>query len=444
MKFKISGVKAEVVEATEVELASLKAALSFSVAVMRIPYRPDRGRYVTWDTTEKCFLFEDKYFASPFLKLLPFQFEVVTQSRHVDPDEHSQLPFELKTFQAEAIQKALLSSSALIVGPTSIGKTYLIATLVDAFRNYKVAVLVHNKGLAQQNYERLTKWFPSLEVGRVYAGKREYEAQVVVATFQSLRNLSFKADVVLIDECVHILAPTYLQTLIHTEATRWYGFTATPRGRSDKLDARLEDLFVNKILVGSVKKGYEEKLLCPVDFFVIKYQNPHYRIPEWRLRDVNFVYQKFVALDERRNELIRFLANYELERTGKVVLVLVHRMNHLSQLKKLIPESVVVNYKSKVEDREEVRKLKKGVVLATRVIEEGVDNHHIYSIINAACVRSRIAIIQRIGRGLRFEEGKRLAFYDIWDQYPSTLESQGKARISMYRSLGDVQILDPA
>jgi len=446
MKIRVKGPLATLVEYSELELEALKEALAFPVTSMRIKYSPDKGRHVSWSEDKKEYLFEEKYFPSPFLEYIPraIASHVEDKTVEIEPASLCDLPFELKPFQKKSVEKVLSERSALVVGPTSIGKTFLIGALVHAFRDYKVLVVVHNKGLAKQNFERLKEWFPHLDIGRVFAGVKEFESSIVVATFQSLRSLPFKADVVLIDECVHVLAPSYIRTFIHTEASRWYGFTATPSGRSDRLDTKLRDLFGKRIDVADFSVGLEEKLLCPVDFYVVKYTNETYKIPGWRLQDSNWIYQSFVALDGERNALIKLLCELELERTKKVVLVLVHRMNHLKKLQALLPDSLAISYKSKLKEREAARKLKKGILISTRVIEEGVDNHSIYSIINAACVRSQIAIVQRIGRGLRFEENKRLAFFDVWDQYPPVLNSQGKSRISMYRKFGNVHVLDPS
>ncbi|MCD6149036.1 DEAD/DEAH box helicase family protein [bacterium] len=446
MKVRVKGPLAEVIEASEVEKDLVKSALSFPVSSMRIKYEPHKGRHVSWSSDKKEYFFENRYFPSPFLSLFPssIKLEVEDDTTECTPLSLDDLPYELKPFQRTALDNILSKRSALVVGPTSIGKTYLIGALVYAFRNSKVLILVHNKGLAKQNYERLRDWMPQLEFGRVFGGRKEFDSQIVVATFQSLRSLPFKADVVLVDECVHALAPSYIQTLMHTEAPRWYGFTATPSGRSDRLDEKLRVLFGDRVDVADLSVGLKEKLLCPVDFYVLKYSNKRYPVPGWRLQDSNWIYQQFVALDQDRNALIKLLCDLELQRTQKVVLVLVHRMNHLEQLKSLIPGSLTVSYKSRLEEREAARKLERGVLVATRVIEEGVDNHSIYSIINAACVRSQIAIIQRIGRGLRFEEGKRLAFFDIWDQFPPVLRSQGNFRIALYKRFGDVHVLDPA
>ena len=442
MKIRVSGIRAEVLESTKEEYTVLKSLLTFQTPVMRIPYQRGVGRRISWETVPKCFLFGN-FFASPFRKLIRIPFEEVNDTIKQVTPKLPQLPFQLKKIQEKAFLKLLKLESAMVVGPTSIGKTYLIGATLAAFRDYRVLVTVHNKGLAAQNYEKISSWFPELKPGRIYGGIKDFNSQICVGTFQSLRKRPFKADVVLVDECVHTLAPTYLQSLIQTEAKRWYGFTATPKGRADKLDNQLADLFQHKVVIATMKEGMKEKLLCPVEFYCIKYNNPKYKFAEWSERDVNYVYQKLIALDKERNELIRMLAEFELKRTGKVVLVLVHRMNHLHVLKKLLPDALIVSYKSKLKEREKIRKLKKGIIIATRVIEEGVDNHEIYSVINTACVRSRIAIIQRLGRGLRFEEGKKLFFYDILDQSPQVVEKQGHDRSNMYRNFGRVYSLDP-
>jgi len=401
--------------------------LTFLVPVMRTSYHPSRGRFSEWCRKRKVFLFNDE-FPSGFLKRMGLV-KVTDRTEAVTPRQcglRSLLPFQRST-----VEKAAQLQSALITSATSTGKTYMIAGLCDVFRDYTVLYVAHRERIVVQTYNRLKEWFSNVGI---LTGKQKRKGRILVSTFQSLPEQS-RFDVVLIDEAHHVIATSYLRKLLRTRASRWYGFTGTPEGRADRLDKVVKLVFMDNVInAASYQEGLEAKLICPVDFCMIKYYGG-YTVAKSREKDVGWIYKKCLMNDTRRNDLIKLLVT-ELKRLNKVIVVFLGRVEHVDLIRKEIPDSFAVDYRTSVEIRERASKLTKGVIFTSKLLEEGIDNKHIGVIINSAAVRSCISVLQRLGRGIRYQKGKRLLFFDIWDQQPPVLRSQGESRHDIYVSTG--------
>ena len=403
----------------------LMSKVTFLVPSMRIVYHPSKGRVPEWCQEQKVFLFGDE-FPSGFLTTMK-SVEVVDLTKPVAPKDCT--IESLMSFQRQVVEEVAQRQSALIVSVTSTGKTYMMAGLCSVFRDYRVLCVSHRERIVVQTYEKLREWFS--DVG-IRTGQKKRDGRIVVSTFQSLATAQY--DVVLIDEAHHIAAPSYLRKLLGTRASRWYGFTGTPTGRSDRLDKVIKLVFMNNVVnAASYREGVKIKLVCPVDFCMIRYEG-RYTIPKSKEKDISWIYKKCIMNDSRRNELLEMLIT-ELRSRG-VVVVFLGRVEHADLMCKRVPDSIKIDYRTPTKVREQASKLTQGVIFTSKLLEEGIDNKHIQVIINSAPVRSCISVLQRLGRGIRYQEGKRLLFCDIWDQQPSVLESQGKSRYDIYVSTG--------
>jgi len=403
----------------------LMSKVTFLVPSMRIVYHPSKGRVPEWHQERKVFLFGDE-FPSGFLTTMK-SVEVVDLTKPVAPKECT--IESLMPFQQRVVEEAVRYQSALIVSATSTGKTYMIAGLCSAFRDYKVLCVSHRERIVVQTYNKLREWFSGVGIR---TGQKKRRGRIMVSTFQSLA--ASRYDVVLVDEAHHVAAPSYLRKLLGTRASRWYGFTGTPTGRSDRLDKVIKLVFMNNVVnAASYQEGMKIKLVCPVDFCMIKYVG-RYTIPGSKERDIGWIYKKRIMTDPQRNELLEMLIT-DLSSRG-VIVVFLGRVEHADLMSKRIPGSFVVDYRTPTKVREQVSRLTQGVIFTSKLLEEGIDNKHIQVIINSAPVRSCISVLQRLGRGIRYQEGKRLLFCDIWDQHPSVLKSQGKSRYDIYVSTG--------
>lgn len=111
-----------------------------------------------------------------------------------------------------------------IVLPTGAGKTIVFShralLFTAAHPDKRVLVLAHTDELVTQAATKIKGVAPHLRVGIVKAARNEVDKQVVVASVQSLRNKARRdqlrhVGLIIVDECHHATANTYVQILQH-------------------------------------------------------------------------------------------------------------------------------------------------------------------------------------------------------------------------------------
>jgi superfamily II DNA or RNA helicase len=133
----------------------------------------------------------------------------------------------LRSYQQEAldaIELALLSHNRVAcVLPTGAGKTVLFAHLIAKAHaeGKKALVLVHREELAEQAKTKVHSVAPRLSVGIVKAERNEVEADVIIASVQTLAREERRQSIldagdigmVIVDECHHAVARTWIEVL---------------------------------------------------------------------------------------------------------------------------------------------------------------------------------------------------------------------------------------
>lgn len=150
---------------------------------------------------------------------------------------------EAETACYEGWGKGLLR---LIVGlPTGMGKTVIIAGMVakEIARGNRIVIFVNRDKLVKQTIKQVRRAAPHVTIGIVKSTKNQVDAQVIIASIQTLgrshlrRTSMGKIDLVIIDECHHASANTYVASIRELggfDSTRVVGFTATAT-RNDEL-----------------------------------------------------------------------------------------------------------------------------------------------------------------------------------------------------------------
>lgn len=163
----------------------------------------------------------------------------------------------LRDYQAatiDAVENDLAGGMRRVAAvlPTGTGKTVTFAHMAArlAARGERMLVLVHRDELAAQAMRKLSEVNPDLSVGLVKAERNETDADLVVASVQSLVSPARRAALfmhspgqrritrVVVDECHHATAATYMAVLTdagcfdENDTTTAVGFTAT-LGRGD-------------------------------------------------------------------------------------------------------------------------------------------------------------------------------------------------------------------
>jgi superfamily II DNA or RNA helicase len=195
---------------------------------------------------------------------------------------------KLRDYQREAIDAVRDAWSAgvrrpAVVLPTGMGKTVIFSALVDEiladpFRPPgAILVLLHRDELAEQTAEKIAMVNDTITVGVFGFGRAELDAQVIVGGAQTLARLNRRRQlprigVIIVDECHHAAADSYLKILDHVGAmedhhcecykcqvgpTLAVGFTAT-MDRSDRrgLGNVWQEVVYSKDILWGIEHGY--------------------------------------------------------------------------------------------------------------------------------------------------------------------------------------------
>ena len=409
---------------------------------VRVPRAIRFGGKVYWKFTRRSF-FDGERFPTGFLddvvELLQatgLNVKVQFEEERLPSRDPVPLPLELKPFQRRAIDRAVEMKRAVIYGPVSSGKT-IIAVGIAATLGYPFLYLTHRRDIARQSFEVFKKLLPDRNIQLVMGSKRFTQNASVVATFQSLRDADLlDFPILLCDESHHVVSEVFSRVVSNCNAPYRFGFTGTPRGRSDALDFVMEKLIGPVLQITDFEEVKREGLVCDVRFVMVVVNEPlSFSNPQ----DFHEAEETFIVGGSLRNELIKKICETTLD---GVVLVVVRRIEHGRALSEMIPGAIYVDSKSPLSLRDKVRKLEKGVVIATGIVDEGIDNKHIALMVNAAGGKSSILTHQRLGRGLRFKEGKTLVFVDFVDLGHPLLFKHSRKRYSVYKKLGEVTFLD--
>jgi superfamily II DNA or RNA helicase len=182
----------------------------------------------------------------------------------------------LRTFQREALDALVkrfheeAAQRLAVVLPTGAGKTFCFAhQTLEHLRDHpdeQAVILVHTDELVEQTFEELLAVAPHLKAGIVKAARNDVDAQVIVASVQSLRNPERRKQIknvtlVIVDEGHHVLAKTYLDVLTDFGCfggkAKAVGYTATLiRGDGQGLGKVWQDVAYKKSIGWMVRQRY--------------------------------------------------------------------------------------------------------------------------------------------------------------------------------------------
>lgn len=267
--------------------------------------------------------------------------------------------------------------------------------------------------------------------------------------WQMYQDLVKDTRVLILDEAHHAKADTYYDTLLQFDnAIYKMGMTGSIDSKDKLMVARLNAIFDR--IVYEVRNS--EMIIRGVSAKpTINMVN--IREPMGLMSKKNFqeVYAKGIVSNESRNRIIVNFAN-ALVKSGKQTLIIVNYTEHgeyLEQQLKDLGVSVEFNH-GKVESSKRTAQLDSAragnvdVLIATSVLDEGVDISGFRALIMAGGFKSLRLVLQRIGRVLRRKEDDNTALvYDFVDRTNELLYKHSQDRISIYEDEGfDVKYLN--
>lgn len=386
------------------------------------------------------------------------------------PDENNSLllkpdwsvlsKYTLRNRQDDCLKAIVSRRHGIINAPVGFGKTFLMGVLTQLYPTAKFHIVTKAVAIANRIYDDLKR--VSDDVGMVGGGKNIPEKRIVVYTADSLKKSDGEADFLIWDECHQAAATTYASAV--TRLYKWsrnYGFTATPKGRSDGADPLLQMLFGDTIFEMDYQEAQDKGLVVPIH---VRWLVNDHCPPGASNKQTRVALERHcIWRNEARNRLIADDIHSHYGEDDQV-LVLVDRVEHGMYLSKFLPEFTLVygsvsdedmaRYKTlgvlpegfkslKAKDKESLKesfkegKLKK--VIAT-FWHTGVDFPALEAVYNISAGASPILTTQKGGRGSRTFVGKEFAtVVDVVDMLPdaaAVFTTSARRRASQYKSLG--------
>lgn len=330
------------------------------------------------------------------------------------------------THQIEAVEAAAKRGRGIVWAPTGSGKGEIAIGIVKAIP-CRWLFLVHRVDLLRQQVDRYEARTGE-PAGLVGDGKMHVPdgCRFVVTSFQTAhRGVVGKPEVrrlveewaegLLVDEAHSLGAETHANTVMRAHSAYYrIGLSATPLARSDDR---------NLLIVGGLgpviyrimpQELIDLGLLANPTIRMAEYQHTRPRGKTWR-----GVYTQSIVRNRERNKRVVEV----VRRADKPALVFVHRVEHGRALVKSLDKAGVNSRfawgeKSTYQRRELITQLERGyldALVCNDVFHEGIDIPSLRSVVIASAMKSNIATVQRMGRGMRADAKTHKTAFEVWD-----------------------------
>ena len=346
------------------------------------------------------------------------------------------LPLEPRDYQLDAFVQAINNKRLVIVSATGSGKSFIIYLIIRWLQQSDLIerglLVVPNINLVEQMYNDFIDYGydSSINCHRIYGGKeRDSNKFLTISTWQSLITITDKSyfsnfDFVIIDEC-HGVPGVSLTSVVSSCINASYKF-----GTTGTLDT---DTTINNItILGLLGETYnasstveliKNKHLSDFNIKCIVLKHPE----EIAIESVKWEYKHEIDYIIRNTKRNNFISNLALslkgntlllfglvEKHGKVLFELLKNNNSNKQL-------FFIYGNTDIELRENIRNIVETVdnaiiVASYSIYSTGVNIKNLHNIIFASPSKSKIRVLQSLGRVLRLADNKSIAtLYDISD-----------------------------
>ena len=369
-------------------------------------------------------------------KIIKHQREIARQEEITSIDKYKLQPNSMQVGFIMNLKKILETGEdrALLISATGTGKTYASAFAMRELKFKRVLFLVHRGQLARQTKKSYEKVFAkSVSMGLVGAGYREYDADYVFATVQTLNRdehlLQYDKnafDCIILDEAHHVSADTYQKIMKHFTPKLWLGMTATPDKRDDNIEGKnVYEIFNYQIAYEiRLQQAMEEKLLCPFHYFGI---TDIAIIGDNQETGYDFA---MLTSDERVKHIVNQADYYGYSGDKVKGLIFCSNIRETEELSSKFNQvinpatgrkfrTIALNGSASEQERQraferlamnedeataDVQPL--DYILSVEILNEGVDIVEVNQVIMLRPTQSPIVFIQQLGRGLRKANGK--------------------------------------
>ncbi len=248
---------------------------------------------------------------------------------------------QLRDHQQTVVESIAKKDLGVIVAPPGSGKT-IVALKIISDKQQPASIIVHRKQLVEQWKERVETFLgiPKNEIGEIGQGKNKVGKKITIATIQSLSKELGKTDAeniltafgtIILDECHHIPAETFRNTISKLQTFYLYGLTATPFRKYN--DGKLIFIHLGEVITeiksSEISNSQKAKIII---------RNTELDVPYNSKTDKFETLSKILVHDSSRNKLILEDVKVEINK-GKKVVIITERKEHIDSLYQYLKQS---------------------------------------------------------------------------------------------------------
>jgi superfamily II DNA or RNA helicase len=338
----------------------------------------------------------------------------------------------VRDYQIDAITHAIATNRSLLISPTASGKSLIIYCLIRYYQmmELKTLILVPTTSLVEQMYKDFDDygWSSGTYCQKIYQGHdKKVTKDVVISTWQSIHRMPrqyFRAFGCVIGDEAHLFkAKSLTGILTKMDTCKYrYGLTGTLDGTQTHRLV-LEGLFGKAKYVITTKELIDNKTLADLEIkcIVLNYPKEDRQI----VKEFDYAEElQFIITKAKRND---FLCNLMDNCVGNTLCLFQFVEKHgevlYKQMKDKYKDRKVffvyggVDTNTREEIREIVENEKDSIIIASYgTFSTGINIRNIHNIVFASPSKSKIRVLQSLGRGLR-QSGydKKLRLFDISD-----------------------------
>jgi superfamily II DNA or RNA helicase len=335
---------------------------------------------------------------------------------------------KIRDYQVDAVFHAISTHRSLLLAPTASGKSLVIYSLVRYYQmaGHKTLILVPTTSLVEQMYSDFQDygWSSGTYCQKIYQGyDRKVTKDVVISTWQSIYKMPrkyFEQFGCVIGDEAHLFKAkslTGIMTKLHQCKYR-FGLTGTLDGTQTHRLV-LEGLFGSVEKVTTTKELMDKKTLANLKIKCIILRHPNIREKMTYAEELDYI----TGNNERNNFIVNLLVHLRgntlclfqlVEKHGKVL------YNKVKEKKNDHPVFFVYGATA-TKEREDIREIvdgeKNSITIASYgTFSTGINIRNINNIVLSSPSKSKIRVLQSIGRGLRRSEVKdSILIFDIAD-----------------------------
>ena len=358
-----------------------------------------------------------------------------------------ELPHIPRDYQIGGFKDCINSNRRLIVSPTGSGKSLLIYMLTRFYIEERVLIIVPTTNLVEQMEKDFIDYGYDGDIQKIYSGKsKDVNSNIVIGTWQTIINMpegwvdQFGA--VLFDEAHTCKAKSLTAILTSLRRCKHrFGFTGTLQTEEVNILV-LEGLFstYNKVISSSELMDREELAKLDIDIIVLQYEEEIKK----QMRDCDYQDEiSFLIGNVNRN---KFIINLIKSITGNTLVLFQRVENHGEILYNLLKNKrdnvFYLHGQISGEKRQniinDIDNYDNAIIIASYgVLSTGVNIPNLNNAIFASPYKSKIKVLQSLGRALRITKDKKTAnLYDIADD----LSYKGKNNYTLNHLLERVKI----